>query len=95
MPNAVSFSAQCPTCHNEVSQDPHDPDEVRRLLREDQLHFYCDLCDHEWEPSHQELANVEYIIAREQDRLAVALATRPQPAWAVEGDYSRGSGCRE
>ena len=70
MPNAVSFSALCPTCHNEVSQDPHDRDEVKRLLREDQLHFYCNLCDHEWEPSDQELANVEYIVACEQNRLA-------------------------
>ncbi len=63
MPNAVSFSAQCPTCHNEVSQDPQDRDEVKRLLREDQLHFYCELCDLEWEPSYQELANVEQLLA--------------------------------
>jgi hypothetical protein len=35
-----------------------DRDEIRKLLREDKLRFYRDLCDHEWEPSHQELANV-------------------------------------
>ena len=70
MPDTVSFSAQCPTCQNDVSQGPRDRDEVRRLVREDQLRFYCDLCDHEWEPSHQELANVEYILARAVNRVA-------------------------
>jgi len=63
MPCSVTFSAQCPTCQNDVSQEPRDRDEVRRLLREDQLYFYCGLCDHEWTPSNQELANVEYMLA--------------------------------
>jgi hypothetical protein len=50
-------------CKNEISQGPRDPDEVRRLLREDSLSFYCELCDLEWEPSHQELTNVESLLA--------------------------------
>jgi len=62
MQDQVSFAAQCPTCKGEVSQGSRDPDEIRRLLREDRLSFYCDLCDHEWEPSHQESANVESLL---------------------------------
>jgi hypothetical protein len=53
---------------------------LRRILREDKLHF-CDLCDHEWEPSQQELANVEY-----NSVTGIDLAATPKPemqsAWA-------------
>ena len=63
MPDPLSFSVQCPKCRNEVSQLPGDQAEVSRLLMEDNLRFYCDLCDYEWEPSLEELANVEYILA--------------------------------
>jgi hypothetical protein len=70
MQDAISFSALCPTCKNEVKQGPRDPGEIRRLLREDCLTFYCELCDLEWEPSHQESANVEYILARTVNRVA-------------------------
>ncbi len=59
----ISFAAQCPHCKNEVSQGPRDPGEIRRLLQEDCLSFYCELCDREWEPSFQELANVELLLA--------------------------------
>lgn len=62
MQDAISFSAQCPTCKNEVSQGPRDADETRRLLREDSLSFYCEFCDLEWAPSHQELASVESLL---------------------------------
>ena len=62
MQDAISFAAQCPNCKNEVSQGPRDPVEIRRLLREDCLSFYCELCDLEWEPSHRELANVEQLL---------------------------------
>jgi hypothetical protein len=55
-------SAQCPTCKNEVDQGPLEPDEIRRLLRQDSLSFYCGLCDHAWTPSSQELANVECLL---------------------------------
>ena len=70
MQDAISFSALCPTCKNEVKQGPRDPGEIRRLLSEDCLSFYCELCDLEWEPSHQELANVEYILACPVNRVA-------------------------
>ena len=63
MQDPITFSAQCPTCKNEISQGPRDPDEMRRLIREDSLSFYCELCDLEWEPSHQELTNVECLLA--------------------------------
>lgn len=63
MQYSVRFAAQCPNCKNEVSQGPRDPAEIRRLLREDCLSFYCELCDREWEPSLQELANVELLLA--------------------------------
>lgn len=63
MSDQISFSAQCPNCKNEISQGPRDPDEMRRLLREDSLSFYCELCDLEWEPSHQELTNVESLLS--------------------------------
>jgi len=62
MQYSVCFSAQCPTCKNEVSQGPRNPDEIRRLIKEDRLSFYCELCDLEWEPSYQELANVEQFL---------------------------------
>ncbi len=62
MQNSVCFAAQCPTCKNEVSQGPRNPDEIRRLVKEDCLSFYCELCDLEWEPSYQELANVEQLL---------------------------------
>ena len=62
MRDPVSFAAQCPTCKNEVSQGPRDPDEIRRLLKEDCVSFYCELCDLEWEPSLRELANVEQLL---------------------------------
>jgi hypothetical protein len=58
----ITFSAQCPTCKNEINQGPRDPDEMRRLVREDSLSFYCELCDLEWEPNHQELTNVECLL---------------------------------
>ena len=61
----VNFSAQCPTCKNEVNQGHLEPDEIRRLLRQDSLSFYCGLCDHEWDPSHQELANVELLLSQD------------------------------
>jgi hypothetical protein len=62
MQDPVSFAARCPSCKNEVSQGSRDPDEIRQLLREDRLNFYCGSCDHEWEPSNQELANVERLL---------------------------------
>jgi len=62
MEDHISFTARCPTCKEEASQGPRDPDAIRRLLRENGLSFYCDSCDHEWEPSHQELANVELLL---------------------------------
>jgi len=58
----VSFAARCPTCMNEVRQGPRDENEIRRLLSEDCLYFYCDFCDCEWRPSYQELANVERLL---------------------------------
>ena len=63
MQDPISFAAQCPTCKEEAGQGPRDPDDIRRLLRENCLSFYCDSCDLEWEPSHQELANVERLLA--------------------------------
>ncbi len=63
MSDPVSFSVRCPKCRNDVTQVSGDRGEVSRLLMEDNLHFYCDLCDYEWEPSFEELANVEYILA--------------------------------
>jgi hypothetical protein len=63
MRGPFTFSAQCPTCKNEISQGPRDPDEVRRLLKEDSLSFYCELCDLEWSPSQQELTNVESLLS--------------------------------
>jgi hypothetical protein len=62
MNDQITFSAQCPTCKNEVDQGPLEPDEIRRLLRQDSLSFYCGLCDHAWTPSSQELANVECLL---------------------------------
>jgi hypothetical protein len=59
MQDRVSFFARCPTCKNEVSQGPRDPDEIKRLLKENCLSFYCELCDLEWDPSQWELARVE------------------------------------
>jgi hypothetical protein len=35
---------------------------MRQLLREDSLSFYCELCDLEWTPSDQELANVDLLL---------------------------------
>jgi len=63
MRHLINFTAQCPNCKNEVTQGPRDPDEIERLIREDCLSFYCELCDLEWEPSFQELANVELLLA--------------------------------
>ena len=63
MDDLISFSAQCPACKSEVRQRLRAPDEIRRLLREDFLSFYCERCDLEWEPSHQELAGVESLLA--------------------------------
>jgi hypothetical protein len=71
MQDAISFSALCPTCKNEVKQGPRDPGEIRRLLSEDCLSFYCELSDLEWEPSHQELANVEQILACPVNRVPI------------------------
>jgi len=65
MDGYVKFSAQCPACKNEADQGRREPDEIRRLLRQDSLSFYCGLCDHEWEPSHQELANVELLLSQD------------------------------
>jgi hypothetical protein len=62
MQGSLGFSAQCPMCKNEITQGPFDPDEIRRLLKEDRLSFYCELCDLEWEPSHQELTDVECLL---------------------------------
>jgi hypothetical protein len=62
MHDPISFSAQCPTCKEEVGQGPRDPDEIRKLLRENCLCFYCELCDLEWVPSSHELANVERLL---------------------------------
>ena len=62
MQDSVTFTAQCPSCKSEVSQGPRNPDDIKRLLREDCLSFYCELCDLEWEPSHRELANVEQLL---------------------------------
>lgn len=59
MQGPLSFSAQCPTCKNEISQGPRDPDEMGRLLKEDSLSFYCELCDLEWGPNQQELTNLD------------------------------------
>ncbi len=47
-----------------TSSSPSDSYELRRLAREDSLSLYCKLCDLEWEPSHQELANVETVVVR-------------------------------
>ena len=58
----VNFSARCPTCKNEVDQGHREPGVITRLLREDCLSFYCELCDLEWEPSLRELANVEQLL---------------------------------
>jgi hypothetical protein len=63
MPDPLSFSAQCPICQNELRQGPFDPDAMRILLREDQLIFYCSLCDHKWKASDQEEANVESMLS--------------------------------
>ena len=62
MDDLVSFSAQCPACKNEVRQRPRQPDEIRRLLQEDCLSFYCEFCGLDWEPSPQELAGVEALL---------------------------------
>jgi len=62
MDDLISFSAQCPVCKNEMRQVRREPDEIRRLLQEDCLSFYCEVCDLEWEPSHQELAGVESLL---------------------------------
>jgi len=62
MQDSVSFAAQCPVCKNEISQGPRDPVDIKRLLREDCLSFYCELCDLEWEPSVRELANIEQLL---------------------------------
>lgn len=62
MQDAISFAAQCPSCKNEVSQGPRDPDDIKRLLKEDCLTFYCELCDLEWEPTLKELANLECLL---------------------------------
>jgi len=59
----LSLAAECPSCKNEVSQGARDPDAIRPLLIEDGPSFYCELCDRECEPSLQELANVETLLA--------------------------------
>ena len=48
---------------NEVSQGARDPDAIRPLLIEDGPSFHCELSDRECEPSLQELANVEMLLA--------------------------------
>ena len=56
------FSAQCPCCREEVSQGPRSAEQIRELLRENLLSFFCDTCGREWRPSHQELVNVERLL---------------------------------
>jgi hypothetical protein len=63
MCNPVAFSAQCPSCRNEVSQGPRESEDIKRLLANNCLYFYCPLCDREWPPSEQELVNVEHLLA--------------------------------
>ncbi len=62
MDDSISFAARCPGCKNEVRQVLRAPDEIRRLLKENSLGFYCEVCDLEWEPSHKELAGVECLL---------------------------------
>ena len=63
MRGSLSFSAQRLNCKNEIRKGPRDRDEMRPLLREDNLSLYCELCDLEWEPSQQELTNVESLLS--------------------------------
>jgi hypothetical protein len=64
MHEAVNFCAQCPFCKNEAAQGPRDRNEIRGLLTENSLRFYCGLCEIEWVPSSQELANVERLLSK-------------------------------
>jgi hypothetical protein len=57
------FSARCPTCRKEVGQRVRHHDAVRRMFREGSLSLYCDSCDHNWEPSDEELANIELLLS--------------------------------
>jgi hypothetical protein len=63
MQDPVSFSARCPICKSDVSQGPRELDEIVRLLSENCLYFYCDVCDYEWKPSYQTFAAVKPILS--------------------------------
>jgi phage terminase large subunit GpA-like protein len=54
----VRFTAVCPKCESEAAQGPHGKETLRELHRHNMLRFYCDSCDHQWEPTIGEKENV-------------------------------------
>ena len=54
----VCFTAVCPKCESEAAQGPHGKETLRELHRHNMLRFYCDSCDHHWEPTIGEKENV-------------------------------------
>ena len=68
MQDAIIFAAQRPTCRNELSQSPRDPDEISGHYKGRLPELLCELCDFEWESSHRELANVECLLAEPSKR---------------------------
>lgn len=58
----VHFTALCPKCKLEAAQGPHSKETLRELHRENMLQFYCDFCDHQWEPTIGEKENVRRLV---------------------------------
>jgi len=58
----VRFTAMCPKCRSESAQGPHSKETLRELDRANMLQFYCDSCDHQWEPTIGEKENVMRLV---------------------------------
>ena len=56
------FTALCPKCRSEAAQGPHSKQRLRELHGQDMLQFYCESCDHQWEPTVREKENVRKLI---------------------------------
>jgi hypothetical protein len=58
----IRFTALCPKCKSEAIQGPHSKQTLRERHCQNILEFYCDSCDHQWEPTIGEKANVMRLI---------------------------------
>ena len=58
----VGFTALCPKCKSEAAQGPHSKEMLRELHCQNMLKFYCESCDHRWEPTIGEKENVMRLI---------------------------------